>query len=211
MRFMIFAVASILLLASVWIGLTLGQVPEVELNIIYAHVPSSICAMLCFVVLVVAGVGYLRTRKDSWDRLAIAVAEVGTVFAVILNVTGSIFSKAAWGPWWDASPRLVSSAILLFLYVSYLILRHSLSGSRQRIGRICAVFSIIAFLDVPMVFISARFMKDMHQPTFEFGSSSQRWAFFLGMISIALLASYFIWLRTSMLKNKDLLEQDLMT
>jgi heme exporter protein C len=217
---MMFLIASMLLLASVWIGLTWGQVlgPGGSMdspvrNIIYLHVPSSICALLCFIVLVIAGIGYLCTTKDAWDRVAIAAAEVGTVFAIILNLTGSIFSRAEWNTWWTAaSPRLVTSAVLCFLYVVYLILRSSLSGSRQRIGRICAIFSIIAFLDVPMVVLSARFIPDpMHRRSFEFGSSWQRLAFFLGMISVVLLGAYFIWLRTNILKNKDLLEQDLIS
>ena len=220
MRFMIFVLASILLLASVWIGLTQGQVAGPDgsstspvRNIIYVHVPSSICALVCFIVLVVAGIGYLCTQKNAWDRLAIAAAEVGTVFAIILNITGSIFSRAEWNTWWTAaSPRLVTSAVLCFLYVVYLILRSSLASSRQRVAKICAVFSIIAFLDVPMVILSARFIPDpMHRRSFEFGSPWQRAAFFLGMISIALLAAYFIWLRTSVLKNKELLEQELIS
>ncbi len=217
MRYMLFVLGSVLLLASVWMALTLGQVvgPDGSAgspvrNIIYIHVPGSVCALLCFIVLVIAGIGYLATANDAWDRVALAAAEVGTVFAMILNVTGSIFSRAEWNTWWTAiSPRLVTSAVLLFLYIVYLILRSSLSGSRRRIGRICAVFSMIAFLDVPMVFLSARFIPDpMHRPGFEFGSSWQRAAFFLGMVSVSLLAAYLIWLRTAILKNKDILEQE---
>lgn len=218
MRYVIFVVAVVLTVASMWIGLTAGRIsgppanPDSPVrNIIYAHVPSSICALLCFVVLVIAGIGYLCTSKDRWDRVAIATAEVGTVLATVLNVTGCIFTRAEWGPWWAATPRLISAAVLWFLYVVYLILRSSLTGSRRKIGRICAVFSIIAFLDVPMVYISARYMPDMHQPSFEFDAPAQRVAFFLGMIAVALLASYFIWLRTSMLKNKDMLEQNLIS
>lgn len=216
MRFFMLVIAVVLLLVSMWIGLTVGHIsgpeanPEsVVRNIIYIHVPSSICALLCFVVLVVAGIGYLGTSKDSWDRLAIAAAEVGTVLATVLNITGSIFTRAEWGPWWTPTPRLISAAVLWFLYVVYLILRSSLSGSRKKVARICAVFSIIAFLDVPMVIISARFMPDMHRASFDFDSSWQRLAFFLGMISIALLAAFFIWFRTSFLKVKDSLEQEL--
>lgn len=218
MRRWILIAALILMLGSMWMGLTAGRItgpganPESPVrNIIYVHVPSSICALLCFVVLVIAGIGYLKTSKDGWDRVSIATAEVGTVMATVLNLTGCIFTRAEWGPWWAATPRLISAAVLWFLYVVYLILRSSLSGSRQRIARICAVFSIIAFLDVPMVIISARFMPDMHRASFDFDSPWQRAAFFLGMISICLLAAYFIWLRTSMLKARDMLEQDLIS
>jgi heme exporter protein C len=210
--------AVVLMLGSMWIGLTVGRISgpggdsdSPVRNIIYVHVPSAICALLCFVVLVVAGIGYLWTSKDSWDRVALAAAEVGTVLATVLNLTGCIFTRAEWGPWWAATPRLISAAVLWFLYVVYLILRSSLSGSKQRIARVCAVFSISAFLDVPMVIISARFMPDMHRASFDFDSPWQRLAFFLGMISTALLAAFFIWLRTSILKAKDMLEQELIS
>jgi heme exporter protein C len=218
MRPFLMIVAVCLLLGSMWIGLTIGRIsgpgasPDSPVrNIIYVHVPSSICALLCFVVLLVAGIGYLKTSKDAWDRVAIATAEVGTVLATVLNLTGCIFTRAEWGPWWTATPRLISAAVLWFLYVVYLILRSSLSGSRQRIARICAVFSIIAFLDVPMVIISARFMPDMHRASFDFTSPWQRVAFFLGMIATAMLTGYFIWLRTSLLKARDEFEQKLIS
>jgi len=177
-------------------------------NIIYAHVPSAICSLACFAVLLVTGIGYLATAKQIWDRVAQASAQVGLVFATILNVTGSIFSRAEWGPWWDASPRLVSSAILWFLYVVYLILRSSLPGSKQRKARICAVFAIIAFLDVPMVYYTARFMPDIHQPSFTFDSGWQRGAFFMGMASTMLLAAILIWIKTDIIKLQDRLEEN---
>lgn len=194
-----------------WIGLTAGQIEPVKRNIIYAHVPSSICALLCFVVLLVAGIGYLVTSGQTWDMVAEASAEVGTIFAVVLNVTGSVFSRAEWNIWWTPSPRLVTAAILLFLYVVYLILRSSLSDSPHRRARVCAVFGIIAFLDVPMVIISARFIPDIHRPNFSFNSPWQRVAFMLSMISMVLLAAMLIWIKTDILKNKAKLEKELIT
>ncbi|MDH4203494.1 MAG: cytochrome c biogenesis protein [Phycisphaerae bacterium] len=204
----------ILILASMWIALTIGQIrgpqanpDSVVRNIIYAHVPSSICAMLCFVVLLVASIGYLITSKRTWDLLAMASAEVGTVFAAILNLTGSIFSRAEWGMWWTPSPRLVSAALLWFLCVVYLILRSSIAGSADKKARICAVYGIIAFLDVPMVYISARYMQDIHQPSFSFDAAGQRLAFFMSMASIVLLGALLIWIRTDLLKIKNRLEE----
>lgn len=204
----------ILILAATWIALTIGHIrgPEanpdsVVRNIIYAHVPSSICAMLCFLVLLVASIGYLITSKRTWDLVAVASAEVGMVFAAILNLTGSIFSRAEWATWWTPSPRLVSAALLWFLYVVYLILRSSVSGSMDKKARICAVYGIIAFLDVPMVYISARYMHDIHQPSFSFGASEQRLAFFLSMVSIVLLGALLTWIRTDILKVQNRLEE----
>jgi len=197
-----------------WMALTAGRIEgppanpdSVVRNIIYAHVPSSICAMLCFVVLLVASIGYLYTSNRKWDRIAAASAEVGMVFAVILNLTGCIFSRAEWGLWWAATPRLISAALLWFLYVVYLILRSSISGSFDKKAKICAVFGIIAFLDVPLVYISARYMPDMHRASFSFDAASQRITFFASMAAMLLLASLLIWIKTDFLKIKSDFEE----
>ncbi len=210
MRRLLFAMAFVLLVTSTWIGLTQGQIDPVQRNILYAHVPNSVCALLCFVVLLVASIGYLTTGKQAWDLVAVASAEAGLVFATILNATGMLFSRAEWNVWWTASPRLVTSAILWFLYAVYLILRASLPGAEYRRARICAVFGIIAFLDVPLVFVSARFIPDIHRPNFSLDSPWQSAALMLGMAGTAVLAAALIWLRTSLLRSGVELEKQLL-
>jgi heme exporter protein C len=204
----------VLLVGSTWMAFTLGEVQAtennitVEKNIVYIHVPSAICAPLCFVVLLVAGIGYLWTNKPIWDYIGAASAEVGFVFATVLNATGSIFARTFWQTWWTPSPRLISSAVLWFLCVAYLILRASIQNPQRR-ARICAVFGIIAFLDVPMLFLSARVMQDMHIANVEFESVWQGAAFGLSILSILLLALLLIWLKVDILKNKARLESEL--
>ena len=216
MRPILLVFAMGLILASMWTALTVGQIQgppanpdSVVRNIIYIHVPSSICAMLCFVVLLVTSIGYLATSRRIWDQVSVAAAEVGVVFAAILNLTGSIFSRAEWGIWWTPSPRLISAALLWFLYVVYLILRSSLEGSADKKAKICAVYGIIAFLDVPMVYISARYLPVVHRATFSFDAAGQRAAFFLSMAAMALLASLLIWIRTDFLQIKTRFEEQL--
>ena len=208
MRRILILLAFVLLLVSMWMALTAGQVVPIKRNIIYLHVPSAVCALLCFVVLFVASIGYLCTSKSLWDYVAAAAAEVALVFATVLNVTGSIFSRAEWNTWWTPSPRLIASAILWFLCVVYLILRAGIPSPPRR-ARVCAVFGIIAFLDVPMVIISARFIPDIHRPSSSFDSAWQSAA--LGLIIIAhfLLAGLLIWIKTDILKNKTKLENEL--
>jgi heme exporter protein C len=210
MRRLLFALAFLLLIASTWIGLTQGQIDPLQRNILYVHVPNSVCALLCFVAVLVASIGYLATAGQTWDLVATAAAEAGFVFATILNATGMIFSRAEWNVWWTPSPRLVTSAILWFLYAVYLILRVSLPGGQRRAARICAVFGIIAFLDVPLVYISARFIPDIHRANFSFDSAWQTAALMLGMAGTALLATGLVWLRTSLLRDRLRLEQELL-
>ena len=73
--------------------------------------------------------------------------------------------------------------------------------------RICAVFGIVAFLDVPLVYISARFIPDIHRPNFSLDSSWQTAALLLGMAGTAALAAALIWLRTSLLASEALLDE----
>lgn len=215
MRRILLVITFVALLSSTWISLTAGKIlgpaahPESPVrNILYAHVPSSICALLCFVVILVCSICYLSTEKSKWEIIGAASAEVGAVFATILNVTGMIFSRAEWNVWWTPSLRLLSSAVLWFVYIVYLILRSSLVGSQVRRARICSVFGIIGFLVVPLVYISARFVQDIHKPNFTLDSSWQRVAFILSMVSTILWATCLIWLRTDILKNENKLEKE---
>ena len=215
MRRILIAIALIVLLTSMWLALTVGRItgpeahPESPVrNILYAHVPSSICALLCFVVILIASISYLSTGNEKWELIAAAAAEVGLIFATILNVTGMIFSRAEWNIWWTPSLRLLSSAVLWFIYIVYIILRASLADSRLLRARICAVFGIIGFTAVPLVYISARFVQDIHKPNFTLDSSWQRVAFISNMVSILLLAASLIWLKFDVLRNETKLERE---
>lgn len=199
MRLLLLGISVGLTLISGWLVFSTAAVEPVEYNIVYVHVPAAISSLVCFAALFFCSIRYLRTKSEIWDCTAAACGEVGLVFATVLNVTGSIFAYAAWGVWWTPSLRLLSSAMLWFLYVAYLILRASLSAE-QRKGRICAVFGIISFVDVPLVYISARYVTDIHRPSFNFESGWQIAAFGLAVGGAILLAAVLVWIRTDILR-----------
>jgi heme exporter protein C len=188
-----------LTLFSGWLAFTVAAVEPIEKNIIYVHIPAAITALACFCVLFVCSIQYLRTGQKDWDYIAAASAEVGLVFATVLNVTGMIFARAEWGTFWTPSPRLVSSAVLWFLYAAYLILRSSFNaGCKQE--KVSAVFGIIAFADIPLVIISARFIRDVHRPAFSFDTGWQITALLLAILGTIFLAAVLIWIKTDILK-----------
>ena len=199
MRSFFLGLSLCLILISGWMALTIGAVEPAQRNIIYIHVPESICSLLCFTVLFVCSILYLRTKALRWDYMGAACGEVGLVFATVLNATGMIFARAEWGVWWTPSPRLISSAILWFLYIAYFILRASFDTEKRK-ERICAVFGIIAFIDVPLVVVSARFIGDIHQPSFSFETGAQTSALVLAVCGTLLLASMLVWIRNDILK-----------
>ena len=94
-------------------------------RIMYLHVPSAWLAYLSFFVTALASVLFLvrRTRSMVWDRLAGASAELGVMFTGLALVLGSLWGKPVWGFWWAWDARLVSTALLFFLFLGYLALR----------------------------------------------------------------------------------------
>ena len=164
------------LIVALWLGLALlftGDIvlvakftPEEQTmgviqKIFYLHLPVAINTFLACLTAFIASIGYLLQRKAWWDDLAHAAARIAVQFCGVVLATGMIWGRAAWGVWWTWSPRLTFSLILFLLYVVYLVIRSSVEG-RERRAIIGAVYAIIAFLDVPLVWLSARLLPDIH-------------------------------------------------
>jgi heme exporter protein C len=141
-----------------------NNVPQVIQKIYYMHLPIAINAFLACMAACVGGIGYLATRRLSWDDLATAAAKVAVVHCSLVLVTGMIWARGAWNLWWTwSSTRLTFSFMLWLLYVVYLVLRGSVTGSRRR-AMITAVYGVVAFLDVPLVWLSTRLLPDTIHP-----------------------------------------------
>jgi len=169
------------------------------IRLMYVHVPAAWVAYLAFAVVFVASVAYLRTRKTRWDRVAAASAEVGVLFTALTIVLGSIWAKPVWGTWWTWDPRLTTTAILLVIYVGYLAVRR-LPDNPARRARWAAVVGIVGFVDVPIVHLSVRWWRSLHQaPARLIGvpdvSGSMGVALGVGFIAFTLVYLYFMALR----------------
>lgn len=136
---------------------TMGLVQK----IFYIHMPLAWWALVSFFVVCAASVQYLRKRSAAADILAGAAAEIGVLFSGLALVTGSIWGRAAWNVWWTWDPRLTTTLIMWFVYAGYLALRASDMGGERR-ALVSAVLGIVAFLDVPLVFYSARIWRSVH-------------------------------------------------
>ena len=148
------------------IALVFAWTPEEETmgvvqKIFYFHLPVAINTFLACIVVFIAGVGYLVQRDTWWDDLAAAAAKVAVLFCTGVLITGMLWAHGAWGVWWTWSPRLTFSFMLWLLYVVYLLVRSSVE-SPQRRALVSAVYGLVAFLDVPLVYLSARLLPDIH-------------------------------------------------
>ncbi len=130
-------------------------------KIFYVHMPAGVNTLLACLVACVGGVGYLWHRRMKWDDLSAAGAKVAALMCTVVLVTGVIWGHEAWGKWWIWTPRLTFSLLLWLLYVVYMIIRPSIESSTRR-AMVCAVYAVAAFLDVPLVYLSARLIKEVH-------------------------------------------------
>jgi heme exporter protein C len=185
---------------------TLGDVQR----IFYFHVACAWTAFLAFFLVFVGGIGYLRTRDLRWDILAGSSAEIGVVFTTLALITGSIWAKHAWGTWWEWEPRLTTTMLLWLIYISYLLLRSTLPD-RSRRANFSAVFGIVGFVDVPIVFMSIRWWRSIH-PTVVgregMDMVASMWpAFFLALAAFTSFYVCLMVLRTSVERSRVDLER----
>jgi len=129
----------------------------------YIHVPIAWIAMLSFFVVFLMSTLYLVQRKLAWDMWAAASVEIGVLCTALTLVLGSLWARPTWGIWWTWDPRLTTTALLLVVYVGYLIVRSMTDDPDQR-ARWAAVIGVIAFVQVPIVYLSVFWWRSLHQP-----------------------------------------------
>jgi heme exporter protein C len=132
-------------------------------RIMYLHIPSILTAYLSFFIVFVGSCLYLWKREPRDDILARSAAEIGTLFTALTIVEGSIWGKPTWGVWWTWDARLTLTAILLLIFVAYLMLR-VLIEDENRAAVAGAVVGIIGFLDIPLIHMSVYWWRTLHQP-----------------------------------------------
>jgi heme exporter protein C len=147
-------------------------------------------AMTAAAVAFLASIAFLVTRRFAFDALAVAATETGLAFLAANLITGSIWGRQIWGIWWTWDARLTSALVCWLLYAGYLMLRGAIEDPTQR-ATFAAVFSIFAFLDVPIVIFSIKWWRTQHpQPVFwGRGSFPPDWThhFLWNMLAMVLL------------------------
>ncbi len=189
----------------VWNINSIVHLPEeanqgVVFKIIFFHVPVAVAAMTAAAASLIASVLFLVTRNFAYDSLAVASTEVGLAFLAANLVTGSIWARQIWGIWWAWDARLTSALICWILYAGYLMLRRAIEEPTQR-ATFAAVFSIFAFIDVPIVIFSIKWWRTQHpQPVFWAGGSfPPDWTvhFLWNMLAMVLLGIVMVGVRLS--------------
>ena len=159
-------------------------------RIFYVHLPLAWIGFVAFAHACWAGIWYLRTARREWDEAGVAAAEIGVLFSTLVIVTGSLWARPVWGTWWTWDPQLVTYLILWLIYVGYLVLRGA-AGEDVRRARFAAVFAIVGFVDVPLVWLSARYLRALSPVIFTSRSvglaPSMAWTLAAGLVAWSLV------------------------
>jgi heme exporter protein C len=169
-------------------------------RILYFHVPMAWVAFLAFFVVFAASIAYLRTHDERWDHLGRASAEVGLVFTTLVLITGAIWGYPIWGTWWSWDPKLTTTLILWFMYLAYLMVRSYAEPPRG--PRFAAVVGIVAFFDVPVVYLSSYWWRTLHPPAAigplaqQQPSASIVWLLMVSLLAFTVFYAFLVRVRT---------------
>ncbi|HYI08603.1 MAG TPA: cytochrome c biogenesis protein CcsA [Thermoanaerobaculia bacterium] len=159
------ALGVLLLLAGSSIGLFVAPAEtfmgDVQ-RIMYVHVPTAWNWMLAVLFSLVCAIAFLFRNDFKWDARLEAGLEVGTLLAFLLCCQGAIWAKPTWGVWWDWDPRLTTTAVLLFAFLGILALRSFVEDPVKR-AIWSSVATIIASIDLPIVYMSVKWWNSLHQ------------------------------------------------
>lgn len=192
------AVLALITLYEIFVVAPVEKQMGIVQKIFYFHVPSAYAMYIGFGVSAVASAVYLAKRDDRWDALAVAGAEVGSLFCLIVLVTGPFWARKAWGTFWTWDPRLTTTLLAGMIYFAYVVLR-SFGGAGEVEKRFAAGLAIFGLLDMPIIHYSVQRWRGTH-PTVITGKGGGLHpdmypALFLSFGLFTLLATILIWQR----------------
>ena len=130
-------------------------------KIFYFHVPSAYAMYVGFTIAMVGSIGYLWRRQDRWDALAVAGAEVGLLFCLIVLITGPLWARKAWGVWWTWDPRLTTTMLAGLVFTSFCVLR-SFGSAGEAEKRFASGLAVVGFALLPIIHYSVQQWRGQH-------------------------------------------------
>jgi heme exporter protein C len=163
-------------------------------KIMYVHVPAAWMTFLAFFVVLVFSVRYLWKGREDDDLLAASAAEVGATFNGLTLALGMIWGRPAWGVWWVWDARLTSTLVLFLIFAGYLALRAFVDDEQQR-ARWSAAVGAIGAINVPIVYMSVKWWRTLHQPPSSPATLDPAYTMGLRLNAIALLFVMVFFIR----------------
>lgn len=131
-------------------------------RIIYIHVPAASIAMSAYVLLAIWGVIFLVWKIKMVDILAQSLVPIGLVLCAIALLTGSLWGIPTWGTAWAADARILSMALLLFLYIGLFLIRTQIKPL-ARAQKIASIVALVGVVNIPVIKYSVEWVSTLHQ------------------------------------------------
>jgi heme exporter protein C len=175
--------------------------------IFYYHVAVAWVGFAGLLLAALASGAFLATRAPGYSWLAEACIAVSFAFITLTLATGSVWARFIWNSWWEWSDlRLVTALVVWFIYAAYLVFRHQAQDGA--IHAKAAVFSLVAFVSVPITVASTRLWQSPFHGT-SLGTDSvsiHGLAFALSLIGTGLVYPYLVATRWRTHRLADELE-----
>jgi heme exporter protein C len=139
----------VLIVYSIIFGLIINvpDLPIIHQSIrnIFFHVCMWFNMIVLLSISFVYSIKYLYNNNLNNDIISKEAATTGILFGILGIVTGMVWAKFTWGVWWLRDPKLDGVALAMISYVSYFILRNSITDQVKK-ARIASVYNIFAFV-----------------------------------------------------------------
>jgi heme exporter protein C len=130
-------------------------------RIFYLHLPLATGVYAAAFLVGFGSIGYLITRNSKWDRFAQSSAEVAIAFTTAQLITGSLWARPIWGPWWVWDARTTLQVVLYLIFIGYVMLRQFVPDAQKR-AILASVFGILAVIDVPFNYLAIYLFRTQH-------------------------------------------------
>ena len=140
---------------------TQGEVSK----LLYIHVPTVWVAYFAYIVTFIYSLRYLISKKPLYDQIAAASAKVGVFFTVVTLLAGSLWGRFTWGTWWVwGDIRLNLTALLLLVYIGYIVSRGTKSTNIKAIAKRSGYIGSLGIIQIPIIHFSVLWWRSVHQP-----------------------------------------------
>src|ERR1700744_6402695 len=175
-------------------------------KIMFIHVPNAWLSMFVWGVMSVASLGTLVWRHPLADVAAKTAAPIGAALTFLALVTGALWGRPMWGPYWEWDARLTSVLILFLMYLGLMALWRAVEDP-SRAARAAAVLTLVGAINLPIIKFSVDWWNPLHEPAsvFRMGGPTLDRAFLIPLLVMAVAFTLlFITLHLAAMRNEIL-------
>ena len=134
-----------------------------SIRLLHFHVPMWFGMIILFGISAYHAWRTLKKRTQASDNASESYAHMGIWMGIMGLLSGMLWARYTWGDWWSGDPKQNVSAIALFLYAAYFVLRRAAPQDPTQQTRLAAMYNLLSFaLLIPLLFVVPRLTDSLH-------------------------------------------------